>query len=538
MNIPLLVHQARRWILYAVLPAILVAALGFVYTAREPKTYQTTTVLYVQVPASDAAVPGTTDVSASQAVIPTYSQMITAPVTAQAVNRVLVARYPGYRLSTHNLTVGGSNPLAAQQQTQLMTIAVTDTNPVRAAAAANETARTFIGEITAIQKARFKGGAESLQQQINQAQANIQDVSRRIASYRGGHGGLSNLKAQLTAFQSIDETLLLAQQQFNVGKSTALNSVKVFSPAQVPTVPIGPHPARTALLAAFVALLACAGGIFAYDYFDDTPRSPEEIEEIVGAPILGTVQQFNAGKSGTSLVAAENSPFAEAYRMIRTNIQFTDVDNPPRTIVVTSPSPGEGKSTTAANLAHVLAESGRKVTLVDADLRRPSLHRVFNRAPQDGLTNLLMSTEQLNGHGTQPTTLPALRLLAAGPVPPRPADLLGSRRMTDLVGHLRAQNDMVVIDSPPLLAVTDAAILATITDGIVMVVDPACSKRRDLVRARDAVEVVGGRVLGIVVNRLRNRAPGYHYYRRDYGHAHDDESARHVTKRARARASR
>jgi polysaccharide biosynthesis transport protein len=266
----------------------------------------------------------------------------------------------------------------------------------------------------------------------------------------------------------------------------------------------------------------CTGGIFLYDYLDDTPRTPEELEEIVGAPVLGTVQRFESAGLKPGLLSPQDasSHVAEAYRMIRTNLQYIDTDNPVRSILVTSPSPSEGKSTTIANLAQVFADAGRRVLLVDADMRRPVLHQLFQTDRNQGLTNLLVGTDQLNGVGIQGTRQPNLALIAAGPAPPRPADLLTSERMAQLMAHLRRQADVVLVDTPPVLAVTDAAVMSTAVDGVVLVVDTAKTKRRELLRARESIEAVGGRILGMVVNRLDRRGSGYYYYyyQHNYGY--------------------
>jgi capsular exopolysaccharide synthesis family protein len=516
MNWGLYLHLARRWTLAAIIPTMIVASLAYLYTKHEPKQYQTTAILYVQVPQTGGSTPGGTDVYSSEALIPTYSAMISSPVIAARVDRAMASTYPGYHLGNHGIKVDAGGAASGTVQTQLMDVTVGDTIPARAAAAANTVAHVFTKYAAKLMKANFKDEGRALQAQLNQAQVNLQIVSDRIANYHGDPAGLNSLKASFTAYQSIYQTLISSLQQFNLTKDTLLNGVKVFSPAGIPGGPIGPHPTRNALLFGFLALMVCAAGIFLYDYFDDTPRTPEEVEETVGAPVLGTVQQFDPAKYGTVLVTAKRarSPLSEAYRVIRTNIQFTDVDKEPRTIVVTSASPAEGKSTTVSNLANVFAESGRRVTLIDGDLRRPSLHRIFStdRTEGDGLTKLLVSKEMLNGHGAIWKEQPNLRLIASGPLPPRPADVLGSDRMRELVEHFSHESQMVLIDSPPILAVTDATILSTICDGVILVVDPARSKRRDLNRARESIEAVGGKILGIVINRLNRRGSSYYYY--------------------------
>jgi polysaccharide biosynthesis transport protein len=512
MNLGLYTYEIRRWVLFAIIPALLVGALAYIRTAHDPKTYQATATLYVAAQdASTSGVSGNTDITASQQLVPTYSQLASLPVVQDEVNRSLAAQYPGY--SVHGLSVGSSGSAGTGTQTQLINLSVSDTNPVRATDAANAVGKAVIHEVGAIQRVRFKGGDQGLNGQIAVAQSNIRDAETRLATYKGTPDGIATIRAQLDAYQSIFQSLVTSKQEFDVTKNTALNGVRLISPAQTPTTPTGPHPSRTALLYSFIALLVCGGGVFVYDYFDDSPRTPEEIEEIAGAPILGTVQEFSPGKDGSHLVASRaRSPMAEAYRIIRTNLQFTDVDNPPHVVIVTSPSPSEGKSTTAANLARVFADAGRRVTLVDADLRRPSLHRIFDLSRAEGLTNILVGNELLNGHDSQDTGQPNLALIASGPIPPRPADLLGSGRMQSYVTHMRDRSDFVIIDSPPVLAVTDAAVLSTMADGVILVVDTAKSKRREILRAREAIEVVGGRVLGVVVNKLSKRHSGYYYY--------------------------
>jgi capsular exopolysaccharide synthesis family protein len=206
----------------------------------------------------------------------------------------------------------------------------------------------------------------------------------------------------------------------------------------------------------------------------------------------------------------KSSGAAESYRLARTNLQFTDVDDPLRSIVVTSPQPRDGKTTTCSNLALVFAEGGKRVTLVDGDLRRPGLQYLLDERPREGLTNLLVG-DSLNGHAQLSPDSDNLTILTSGPLPPNPADLLNSDRMRELIASLRAHSDMVVVDSPPVLAVADAAILATMVDGVVLVVDPNTTRLRDIRRAREMIEGVGGTIVGVIVNRAKTGSGIYRY---------------------------
>jgi non-specific protein-tyrosine kinase len=218
------------------------------------------------------------------------------------------------------------------------------------------------------------------------------------------------------------------------------------------------------------------------------------------------------GYVASSLIALRDprSPAAEAYRTLRTNIQFSSLDKPLRTLLVTSTAPDEGKSTTLANLAITIAQSEQRVILVDCDLRRPSLHTLFELPNDDGLTSLILSQEDAP-IPLRETSVPGLSLLTSGPIPPRPADILGSRRMETVIARLRAEADIVLFDTPPVVAVTDAAVLATRMDGVLLVFQAGKTSRDHARQARQILEKVKANIVGVVLNNAEvEKAYGYY----------------------------
>lgn len=220
----------------------------------------------------------------------------------------------------------------------------------------------------------------------------------------------------------------------------------------------------------------------------------------------------NGSQINSTLVVLRDpaSPAAEAYRTLRTNIQFSSLDKPLRTLLVTSTAPDEGKSTTLANLAVTMAQAEQRVILVDCDLRRPSLHTLFGLPNEQGLTSVILQQGDAP-LPLQPTGVPGLSLLTSGPLPPRPADLLGSRRMEALIGRLLAEADVVLFDTPPVIAVTDAAVLATRMDGVLLVLQAGKTRRDRAREARRLLEKVKANIIGVVLNNARLEA-GYGYY--------------------------
>ncbi len=204
------------------------------------------------------------------------------------------------------------------------------------------------------------------------------------------------------------------------------------------------------------------------------------------------------------------SPVSEAYRTLRTNLSFYSLDAPLRSLVVTSPAAGEGKSTTVANLAVTMAQSGRRTLLVDCDLRRPSQHELFDRPAEPGLTNVLLGeTEEIP---IQPTAVDNLYLLAAGPQPPNPADMLGSRRLDTILARVVGEFDMVLFDAPPVIAVTDAAVLGAKVDGVLLVIQAGKTRRDHAERAKELLEKAHVRIVGATLtNAPKDRAVGDYY---------------------------
>jgi non-specific protein-tyrosine kinase len=311
----------------------------------------------------------------------------------------------------------------------------------------------------------------------------------------------------------------------------------VVEPARVPTVPVRPKTVQNTLLAAVVGMMLGVGLVFLIEYLDDSIRSPEQITGLLRVPVIGVIARMNGGShnenGNRSLIAVKQprSPVVEAFRALRTNIQFTSVDRPVRSLLVTSAVPVEGKSTVSANLAVVMAQAGLRVLLVDCDLRRPSVHKLFDQTNRVGLTDMMLQASAQWDSAAQPTQTANLSILSSGSLPPNPAELLGSERLRQLLDRLRSNYDMVILDSPPMLPITDATVLARVVDGVLLVVDTGVTRVGAVLQSKELLERVGGRLIGVVMNKVAKGVGGYshyyHYYDQyDYGGGKHPSSAR------------
>jgi polysaccharide biosynthesis transport protein len=293
--------------------------------------------------------------------------------------------------------------------------------------------------------------------------------------------------------------------------------VTVVSAPTVPTTPISPKPTRNLALGVVLGLLLGLGLALLRDLLDTTIKVEKDCSEVTDLPVIGGIAfDPDATKNPLIVQADPHSPRAEAFRTLRTNLQFVDAANHPRSIVFTSSVPGEGKTTTTANLAITMAAGGARVCVVEGDLRRPRLLEYMGMDGSLGLTNVLIGQAEL-GDVLQQFADTSVYVVGAGSVPPNPSELLGSAAMIETLRELESRFDVVIIDTPPLLPVTDAAVLSTIAGGTVVVVGAGRVDRDHLARSLQSLDAVKGRVLGLVLNLIPIKGTdAYYNYREGY----------------------
>ena len=313
---------------------------------------------------------------------------------------------------------------------------------------------------------------------------------------------MQSLENRLIALRSTYASLL------TYASNSGSNLVSVVSPATPPTAPSSPRVLLNVALGVLVGLLAMISLVFVRDYLDDTLKVPEDVEKQTSLPTLGAIGRIRSGSLSDPMyrlvtLLYPRSTASEAFRTLRTNVDFASVDVPVTTLLVTSSLPGEGKTTVAANLAVAFAQAGRRTILVDADLRHPEVHAVFKCESVIGLTSLLRSDVAGFKSVLKSTEQANLRILPAGPIPPNPAELIGSQKMRSIIESLKRDADILIFDSPPLRAVTDAAILAPAVDATLLIIQAGRTRGGAVRHGREALARVGAKVIGATLNGVR-----------------------------------
>lgn len=349
----------------------------------------------------------------------------------------------------------------------------------------------------------------SLAAQLEQQKFASMELNRKGAGY-------TVLEREAKSNREVYETLLQREKELSVARNSRANNVRLMDRAEVPKAPFSPNPRRDLLLSVALGIALGLGLAFVLEYLDDTIKTPEDITRKLKLPFLGLVPAVR-GERTPLLLGPVPHDFGEAFRALRTSLVFSSDGAPTRVIAVTSAQPLEGKTTTACNLAIALALGGARVLLVDADLRRPELHRTLGMKNTAGLSHLLVGQARARD-AIQHTSDPNLWVLTAGRTPPNPSELLASDRMKNLIGSLASGPfDWVIIDTPPVLAVTDAVIIAPMVLGVVFVLGAEMTRRRLAERAIETIMAAKPRVLGAVLNRVDFNRNKY-YYSRYYGH--------------------
>lgn len=327
---------------------------------------------------------------------------------------------------------------------------------------------------------------------------------------------LTQLQNTLDLYQGIYVNLLNSLESLRLARLQNTPNVVPIEEASAPEEPIRPRPIQNTLLAGAVGLMLAAGIIFLVEYLDDTIKTMEDVERLLQVPVIGYIAQLqHNSKNDKSLyvIRQPRSPVTEAFRLLRTNLEFAGVDHPIRRLLVTSTGPNEGKSTIAVNLAAVIAQGGRKVSILDADLRRPKLHRFLGLSNQFGLSDLFRGQMTLPAVSQSVPGLENVSVVTSGSLPPNPSELLGSLKMDHILEEAQRTADVVILDSPPSL-VSDVQILAAKVDAVVMVVHPGHTQADAAAATMEQLKRAGARVVGVVLNRIpRHRADYYGGYR-------------------------
>jgi capsular exopolysaccharide synthesis family protein len=372
--------------------------------------------------------------------------------------------------------------------------------------------RAEVGKVVESVRQDYQNAVQDEQRlaaQYARAEREATDLNRKSIDY-------SVLENQAKTNQDIYQRLLQQQQQMQVASNSKENNVRLADRAEVPALPFTPNAPRNLVLALAIGLALGLGLAFGLDYLDDTVKTPEDITRRLNVPFLGMVPAVRGHKEAV-LSGPVPHDFGEAYRALRTSLVFTSGGESTRIIAITSAQPLEGKTTTACNLAIVLALGGARVLLIDADMRRPAVQRVLGLENGIGLSHLLTGQARVR-EAIQRIDDPSLYVVTAGRTPPNPSELLASERMKRLVQNLATGPfDWVIIDTPPVLAVTDAVVLTPLVSGVTLVLGAEMTRRRLAERAVQMLTLSKPRVMGAVLNRV-NFDRNKYYYSRYYGY--------------------
>ena len=349
----------------------------------------------------------------------------------------------------------------------------------------------------------------------------LEQLKQDVLSLQDRSIQINILRREVDTNRQLYDGLLQRFKEVGVAAGIGTNNISVVDEAKVPSWPHKPNLRMNALLALVLGLLGGVGLAFLFEHLDDTFRRPEELEKLLGLPVLGVIPKTALARGDNrpmALVGHDDprSAFAEAYRSVRTALQFSTASGVPRLLTVTSAMAGEGKSTTALSLAIQFAQAGKRTLLIEADLRKPSLHRMLNLDNQVGLTNYLAGGEAQPVDIAKPTHITNLFAIPSGPLPPNPVDLLSSARMVELLSLAAGKFDQVIVDSPPLLGLADALIIGNLCEGTLLTVAMGSTPRGYALGALKRLRGTRVHVLGTILTKLETRAGGYGYYRSYY----------------------
>jgi polysaccharide biosynthesis transport protein len=512
MELKVYIKPLLKW-WWMLLSAALIAAIStFLVTWQQPPEYTSQTTLVVGRSFYQTN-PTANEFWQSQSLAAWYADLARRQPVQQATMEALGLNWlPSY--TVRNLP-----------DSQLIEIVVTDNVPERAQIVANELANQLIRQSPAFQR-EDQEQENFIQEQLRTLETDITLTKDEIAKKQEELGGLfsarqiadteADIRSLETKLSSLQSTYASLLGNSNRG---ATNILSIVESANLPRVPVGPNKMMMILLSAAIGLALAMGAAYLLEYLDDTVKTAADASKLLNIPVIGHIPEIEKGKNdGTYLTKNPRSAVAEAFRGLRTNLEFAAVDKPLKVILVSSAAVGDGKTSIAAGLATIMAQGGKTVLLVDADLRRPSIHRFLGLSNKNGLTDVFRNSIELH-EALQTWNLEKVMVIPGGEPPPNPAELLGSRKMDTILDSLRKVADVVIVDGPPFL-VTDAALLSAKVDGVLLVVKSGFSRKNEVLYSMEQLERAGAKVVGVALNGIKRSAETiysrYRYYGNDY----------------------
>lgn len=510
--------RARKWTIILSAVIVIVAALAF--SLQQTPLYTAEARLLVEP-------------------LPPREQETIAPIVNLETERELVQSVPVAQLVKEELgldtpvdEVLADLDVQVVTETEVLIVGYTSDDPAFSQEVANAFAQGYIDN-------RRNQALEDLTVAQDAVQQSIQKINRQLTQVEEELEALDDTglieaspapeddEIERGALESRRTTLLarlgVLQEQLdsvNPGESVRLGAGQIIAPATLPTAPSSPNLLRNALLAAFLGLALGVGLAFLRERLEDRFKGREDVERVLASPVLATIPRYSSKVliDADKLVVRKepNGIASEAYRSLRTNLEFISSSTDRNSFLVTSPSAGEGKSVTVANLALTFAQSDRRTIIVSGDLRRPTIEKIFGVRAKEGLSNYLAGqNDELDRLIVNPG-IPNLRILPTGPVPPNPAELMTSPRLSQLIDDLEGACDILLVDCAPTLPVADAAILGARVGGVVLVVHAERTRRHAADHAKSELQKVGGRLAGAVLNAYDPSTSPYGYYQAYY----------------------
>jgi succinoglycan biosynthesis transport protein ExoP len=505
MNLLTVLRPLQKWWWLIIVSMVLAAFSSYIASRNLPPVYLARATLMIGRALTDPN-PSTNELSLSQQLAQTYADIAMRDPVQDAVKSKL------------GLTVLPKNDVHPLFTGPFIEITVTDNNPKLAQAVAAEIADQLISQSPASLENTDQSRQQFVLQQISDLQNKIKETQDQITS---DQEALSNLTSAVDIEQTKNEILTLENKlntlqgiYANLLASTqqgATNTLSILEPAALPTKPIGPNKMLIVAVAILGAMILSGGAVYAIELLDDTIRDIGEIHELTELPILGRISVADQEKmQGVYVVNSPRSSITESFRALRTNLEFMEIDHEIKSIFIASTQKNEGKTWVASNLAATLAQGGKKIAIVDADLRKPSLHQIFDIPNTRGLRDVFLGKMDIQDC-SESWGEERISVIPSGPPPPNPSDILGSKRMDKILEILEQAVDIVIFDGPPLF-VSDALLLASKVDGVIIIVNPGRTHRKEFLDALDQCKFAGARVLGIVVNKISLSRSKYNYY--------------------------